>query len=65
MNLSPSPETRLPPFVESLIAGFETLLTGIRVHIDEGKVLRERLEHAANEVSKPALSFSPSDPFLW
>jgi len=64
MNLSHPYEERLSHLAESLIPGFEVLLTGIRIHIDDGKLLRERLEHAANEVSKPALPFIPPGPIF-
>jgi hypothetical protein len=51
MNASPDPEDRLSHLVESLITGFEELLSIVRVQVDSEKALREKIEFAANEVS--------------
>ncbi|KAK7894688.1 hypothetical protein LTR67_005427 [Exophiala xenobiotica] len=68
MNASPDPEDRLSHLVESLITGFEELLSIVRVQVDSEKALREKIEFAANEYehllaagsSSSAASLSPS-----
>lgn len=62
---APSPsDDRLSCLIDSLIAGFEELLTCVRAQVANEKLLRERIEFAANEVSAfallslPTLSFS-------
>lgn len=52
MNASSSSKDHSSPLIDSLVSGFETLLTTVRAHIDNEKVLRERLDFAANEVSR-------------
>lgn len=50
MTTPSPPEARLPAIVDSLTTGFQTLLTSLRAHRELEKILRQRLEFAANEV---------------
>jgi hypothetical protein len=47
-----SPEDALSLLIDSLVTGFETLLSHVRENLENEKLLRDRLEFAANEVSK-------------
>lgn len=51
MTASSVPEDRLSQLIDSLISGFQVLLSTLSAHVDNEKVLRERIEFAADEVS--------------
>ncbi|KAJ9609069.1 hypothetical protein H2200_006840 [Cladophialophora chaetospira] len=49
---APATEDALPLLIDSLVSGFEALLTTVRENIENEKVLRDRLDFAANEYQK-------------
>ncbi|KIW90304.1 uncharacterized protein Z519_08948 [Cladophialophora bantiana CBS 173.52] len=71
MNVPPPPDASQSALIDSLISGFDALLSTVRAHIENEKALRERLEFAANEYEKilaadsslSASSIAPSEVF--
>lgn len=58
MVVPPETEDHLAPLIQSLVLGFETLLKTVHDQRQKEKVLRERLDFAANEVPLTAFYFA-------